>query len=385
MTLHKTVVVAKKFLLGVVIGIGIVLISGILFQLGVIIKNILIPPKVQPANHVYEKLPALIFPQNATSTQLTYKINTISGDLPEFPDRVNIYPIKQPTPSLLNLNKAKDKANSLGLIGDDGNTLPEKKLDETRYQWTENKGIQRKLVVDSLTFNFDLESNYLSSLTVLNAQGKLTQTDAVGATTDFMSTLALMPDDITLDKTTTPNQDVPYITNPQSFSIQNGSLVPTESFLSTQVYRVNVYQNDITYDLNTGVPGVTGGFKKIPMAMPILYPYPPYSTMSFWVAAGQLGPQVVAAKFIHQAVNLTPETEATYPIKTTQEAFEDLKNGKAYIASYNGTDTDVAITNVYLTYYLGETQQHYLMPLIVFMGDNGFFAYVSAVKDEWVK
>ena len=119
--------------------------------------------------------------------------------------------------------------------------------------------------------------------------------------------------------------------------------------------------------------------------MPILYPHPPYSTMSLWIAVGQAGPQVVTANFTHQTINTTPETEATYPIKTAEEAFEELKNGKAFIASYNGSATDIAITNVFLTYYLGEQPQEYLMPLIVFQGDNGFLAYISAVRDEWVK
>ncbi len=385
MTLHKTVIVAKKFVLGIGLGIGVIFILVLLFQLGVIVRNILFPAKVQPANHLYDKLPAIEFPQNATGDHLTYKINTISGDLPAFPDRVDIFTVKQREPSLLNLNKAKEKANSLGLIGDDGNTLPEKKLDATNYQWLENKGLQRRFVVNTLTFDFILESNYLSSLTVLNAQGKLTQNDAMNSTNDFVATLAVMPDDVSLDKTTTPIQESTYYTNPQSFTIENGALVPTSSFLQTQVYRINLYQKDLTYDLNSGIPAITGGFKKTPMVMPILYPYPPYSTMSFWVATGQLGPQVVAARFIHQSVNTAPETEATYPIKTPQEAFEELKNGKAYIAAYNGTNTEIAITNVYLTYYLGENLQEYLMPLIVFQGDNGFFAYVSAVREEWIK
>ena len=34
--------------------------------------------------------------------------------------------------------------------------------------------------------------------------------------------------------------------------------------------------------------------------------------------------------------------------------------------------------------YLENKEQNFLMPVVVFEGDNGFIAYVSAVTDEWI-
>lgn len=82
MTLHRTIDGAKKFFLGLALSIGVIIIFTLIFQLGVIIKNVLFPPPVQPENHLYDRLPALEFPKNATPFVLTYKLNTISGTLP---------------------------------------------------------------------------------------------------------------------------------------------------------------------------------------------------------------------------------------------------------------------------------------------------------------
>lgn len=385
MTLHETITIARKAAIGIAIGIGIILLIWLLVRLAIIVKNIIAPPKTQPANHLYDKLPAIQFPTTATTAPLTYTFNTDTGGLPDFPDRINIYPITQPVPNLLNLNKAKDKAKNLGFTDQNGTLVPEKTSDSINYEWDETKDPQRILKMNTITFNFTITSNYLASLTVLNSAGTLEPDDAVNATNDFLTNLSMMPTDVDLNKTTTPTQASTYVTNPQSFSIQSSVLVPTTSFLDTQVYRVDLYQKDLSYDLDTGVPQVTGGFKTIPLVMPILYPHPPYSTMSFWVANGDGGPQVFAANFAHQTIDTSAQTPAIYPIKSTQEAFDELKKGKAYIASYHGPESDISITNVYLTYYLGENPQEYLMPIIVFQGENGFFAYVSALSDEWIK
>lgn len=103
--------------------------------------------------------------------------------------------------------------------------------------------------------------------------------------------------------------------------------------------------------------------------------------MSFWVASGENEASVMAADFTHQTIDQT-DTSATYPLITAQQALDNLKNGKGYVAAYYGNDPKILINNVYLAYYLGKTIQDYLMPVIVFEGQNGFMAYVSALADE---
>lgn len=385
MTLHQTVEIAKKFLLGIAAGIGVIFFFFLLFQLGVIIKNILFPPQILPANHSYGTLPAIQFPENSTSQPLTYTVNTLTGTLPEFPDRLNVFPIQQPQPNFLNLDRAKEKAAALGFITEDGRVSPEIHLGSGSYRWTQNKNLSKELTMNIITFDFILNSNYLTALTGNETNRLPSEFDAVEKVKTLLNSMGLNTADIVYEKTTNPDKNIFYSTKPQFFSIQNNILVPATSISQAQVIRVDLYQQNMTYALNTGITEVSGGIRKLDIDLPILYPRPPHSTMSFWIAPNDFGSEIVAANFTHQTINKPENTDATYSIKTSEEAFEELKNGKAYIASYAGSERNVAINNVYLAYYLGEKPQQYLMPIIVFEGSNGFFAYISAVKDEWTK
>lgn len=373
MSLHKTIEFTRKFLIGILLGVAAVFIFILIFRLGIIVKNLLFPPKITPANHLYGTLPKITFPQSTTNTKFTYTINTVSGELPKFPDRLNVYPIKQQEPSFLNLDKVKKKTQKLDFTTD-GRLVPETVLDEVTYEWKEDTGIRRSIIFNTVTFDFTLKSSFLSSLTVINAKELSNEKSAKKTVTSFLNLINQMPDDIDLNKT--------YI---QFLSIKNDALVPAASLSNTQVIRVDLHQKNIAYDLNTGIPLTSGGFKKTKISLPILYPNPPYSTMSFWIASGQSRPEVVAANFKYKSIDFDQNIESTYAIKTATEAFEELKNGKAYIASYNGSQNEININKVYLGYYLDESSEEYLQPIVVFEGEDGFTAYVFAVKDEWVE
>lgn len=386
MTLHETTEAIKKASIGSAIGIGAIIVLVILFRIGALVKNVLYPPKIEPPNVLYNTLTPIRFPQNATTSRLTYTINTESGGLPDFPDRLNIYPIIQPQPNFNNLGKAKADVANLGFSDQNGNPIPEVAIGNALYRWDEQVDYRRRMAMNIISFNFDMTSSYISQLAVLQAQNLSDQNSAIQTAKSLLDTIALFPDDIDLTKTQTPNPAVNYITYPQLFSIKNSTLVPASSLIQAQVIRVDFFQKDLSYDLDTGVTGENNVIKTVKMQLPIVYPHPPNSTMNFLVASGpQNQPVVVEAHFIHKEIQIPSDTLATYPIKTAQIAFDELKNGEGYIASFHGADTNILINNVYLAYYMGAGPQNYLMPIIVFEGDKGFFGYVSAVSNEWVK
>jgi len=376
MTLHSSTEVIKKVFIFCAIGIGSIILLVLVFRLGVIIKNIAAPPKTVPPNQAYGPLTPLQFPNSLIANNFIYNLNTLSGTLPaDFPDRLNVYPLVKNPPNLLNLNSIKTKVQTLGFFDQQGNTLPEKSIGNGIYEWDEQKGINRVIKFNVVTFDFSMTSNYLSSPTVLSAQNISDENNAIQTAQTFLQNIGLLPTDIDLAKTQTPGQDVNYIIFPQLFTIKNGVLTHATSLSATQVIRVDLYQKDVSYDLDTGRPGAA----KIKMDLPILYPHPPYSTMSFYVASGQNNAEVDALDFTHREISFGTDV-ATYPIKTAQNAFDELKNGNAYIASYSGSDKQILISNVYLAYYIGGENQDYLMPIIVFEGQNNFFAFVPAVK-----
>ena len=170
----------------------------------------------------------------------------------------------------------------------------------------------------------------------------------------FFSTISFFPEDLDDNKTTTTLLTV----------TEGGLITQATSFSKANVIRVDFFQKDI---------------HRIPM----FYPHPPESTMNAFIASDALNKEIVQAHFFHQEI--IDDLSVTYPIKTSTQAFEELKNGNAYIASYFGTEEKMSINNVYIGYYAPDTESKYVLPIIVFEGNNGFFAYVSAVKDEWME
>ncbi|HXS15508.1 MAG TPA: hypothetical protein VN711_05225, partial [Candidatus Saccharimonadales bacterium] len=124
-------------------------------------------------------------------------------------------------------------------------------------------------------------------------------------------------------------------------------------------------------------------FPKTVGTLQIYTPDPTKSLIYALVASSTTtDPEIVAAQLIHKDIS---GEKATYPIKTAQQALDDLKNGKGYIASYDSTNPQINITDVSLGYYEDSTPQNYLMPIIIFQGDHGFVAYVSALNGDWIK
>lgn len=381
MTLHNTTELLKKAGTGSVIGITTILLIVILIRVGISVKNSLYPPVKAPPTQTFGVLPPLQFPKNALSNNFTYTLHTLSGELPtDLPSRLSVFPIVESAPNFLNLDIAKRKVSSLGFVSQDGTALPEIQLTSPNYEWDEQTGFYRKIIMNINSFDFKMTSNYLSSLGVLSAKFISDEKSAVNIAMDFLNRTGLTPKDIDLTKTTTQDNPVHYVTYPRLYSIQNeaqgNTLVQTTQLKQTQVIWIDFYQKDVEYDMNTGVAEGLG--QKAHLKLPILYPNPPHSTMSFWIASGPDNAMVTQALFTHKNIDLT-NTNATYGIKTSEEAFAELKDGKAYIGAYDGSDNNIIITDVYLAYYLAGDSQGYLMPIYVFEGRNGFFAYVSAL------
>lgn len=384
MTLYDTARLIKKAGIGSAVGIILIIVIVILVRVGINIKNSLYPDKLPPTR-TFGELPPLQFPENAVNNNFTYTLETITGGLPtELPDRLNVFAITENGPNFLNLATVKQKVASLGFTSQDGKLLPEIQLAAPYYEWDETTGFNRKIVFNINSFDFKMTSDYLSSPEILSGKFISDEQDAINVAKSFLRRAGPMPEDLDLTKTTTKDNKEHYVTFPKLYSVQSGTnmLIEEQKLSQTQVIRVDFYQKDVEYDLNTGAREKV---KKKHLKLPILYPRPPFSIMSFWIASGPKSATVTHTFFTHKNIDFNKKDDkgqkidATYSIKTPQIAYNELGSGKAYIAAYSGNETNIAITDVYLAYYLDENSQGFLMPIYIFEGKNGFFAYVSAI------
>ena len=77
MTLHNTTEFVKKGGIATGIGIVVLIILIVIVRVGLIVKDQIFPPKIQPPTFTYDKLPPLHFPapNNPENTNFTYTLN----------------------------------------------------------------------------------------------------------------------------------------------------------------------------------------------------------------------------------------------------------------------------------------------------------------------
>ncbi len=342
-TLSQATREAKSILKWGAILLGLLIAIFSITRIVSIIKQNLTPPPLPTV--AFGKLPSITFPDNKNNKKFSYSIDTIAGFLPTLPDRIQIYRIEEEKPDLLAFDKMQSRVSKVGFTSNS-------QVAENTYQWTDNSTLSRKITANIFsTQSFNLSSSFLTDTPIQPIANFLDQNGAINTSEKFLSDMSYLPNDLDVGKTKT-----------SLFSIKDGVLNPTTNSLNAKIIRVDFFQGNVN-------------------KLPIYYDDPYTSVMTLFVAVVQAQPQIVQANFNHQSIAKDSED---YPLKTIDEAYAQLKKGKAYISSYSGNDTNILIKNVILGYYIGKDKQDYLMPIIVFEGNNGFWAYVLAIKDEWI-
>ncbi|HUD44615.1 MAG TPA: hypothetical protein VMR41_03685 [Patescibacteria group bacterium] len=336
----------------------------ILISIFNLLKGILFKPKPIGPTMYYGILPSIPFPKSAVSQQLTYTLDTINGKVSIIdpttnqaeivPTLINVYKIIHPQPSLTSLQDARDKALAAGFVDPSDNTKPvvEQRITDTLYQWSTNDPLSRSLTMDINTYNFHIISQYLTNPAVLSATNVPSDQDALSQSQNLITSMNILPDD--LDSSLTKTTD---------YVIENSIIRPAQANENVMAVKTNFFQNAIN--------GYT-----------IYYPNFPDSTMNILITGGDTASQVAQATFVHHKIDMT--SGSTYPLKTPDQAYAELEAGNGYITpSFTGSNS-VDVRTVNLGYYLGETDQDYLMPIYIFQGGNNFTAYVSAINDALI-
>lgn len=317
----------------------------VIIRMLLIAKEAIFPTPPPKPTVLFGKLEPQIFPKNVTNQNLIYSVNTLSGYLPALAGQAKVFTIQTFTPDLLGLSRAKQAAVQAGF------TKNPSKLSDTLFEWTnpDTSQITSKLTMNIVNYNFNITSNYTSNTAFTLGQGLPDQNSAIGSAQNLLTQLNSMPQDLDQTKTET-----------NLLSLKNGALTPVANTSGAQVIRVIFHQSDIDN-------------------LPIYYENPNSSNINVLIGSDS---KVLEVNYIHQAA--VTDNFSTYPLKTVQQAFDDLKQGKGYVAYYDGASKEIPINNVFLAYYIGSQPQKYLMPIIVFAKDNNFYAYVPAVTDGWI-
>ena len=306
------------------------------------------PPKPVPPNHAFGKLPVLSFPKSASpSAEVTFTLETIEGGVPTASNSAIVYFMPKSPANLLALSRTQDFAERLGF---NPQPIPETK---SIYRFNDTE-VPRRLRYDIVSNNFIIRYAFEEDGTLFTARDFPTQEAAMNETKSILQTYKLSVDDLAQG-----DMIVSFL------RLSGNALVPTTSISQGDAVRVDIFRRPV-------------------LGIPVVTPYLDEAPVSFIFS----GSRDSKKRIIQLAYTYWPidyETTATYMLKPTTQAYEELTSGKGYVLKYPTRGTTVTVRTVRIAYYDSFDPQTYLQPIFIFEGDDGFLGYVAAIASEWTE
>ena len=346
--LTETSYYARRAINWLILGVIAYILLRIIWAIMISAIMYLFPPKAPPPNHAFGVLPRVKFPDQASpSATITFKLETIEGNVPRASESATVYFMPKQAANLLALPRTQQFADKL--------RFNPKEIQETKnlYRFNDQEFPLRTLRYDIITNNFTLQYAYGYDQSIFTRE-TLTTDAAMQEAKNFFSNNSLMPSDFSQD-----NFSASYLT------LVGDRLTDTPSITQANATRVNTRRSNI------------GG-------VPIYYPDPEISPISIVFSGSPIEKKkILSVSYTYWPIEY--QTHATYKIKQSQLAWQELQKGGGYIAHYPKEGTTITVRSVHLGYYDSVTPQTYLQPIFVFEGDDGFLGFVPAVSPPWVE
>ncbi len=348
-TLTETAYYTRRTINWVILAIIFYIILRLTWSIVLAIWLVIFPPQAPPPNHRFGKLPALVFPEQATpSGQLTFQLQTIQGSVPKASDSAMVYFMPKQAANLLALTNTEEFAKRMDF---DPAPIAESK---NLYRFDDPDLPLRKLRYDIVSSNFIVRYNFEQDTGLFNEKNIPQVDEARQESIATMQNFNLWVDDIKAGTST-----VTFL------KLVSDHFVPTTSLSVADSVRVDFFRQAI------------GDMK-------VLTPNPDEGQISF-IYSGSTNSKKKILQFAYTFWPIDRETTATYALKPSSLAWQELQSGAGFIARYPTAGTTAVVRQVYLAYYDSYQPQTYLQPIFVFEGDLGFLGYVPAVDREWVE
>lgn len=307
------------------------------------------PPAPPKPTVAFGKLPKLNFPEKENLPTMSFKLETISGTLPQLAEQARVFFMPQPSPNLLAGDKTKTWARTLGFAQEP------QKIDKYVYRFVSETQPKTTLEVNVLTRNFQLYYDWKNDLGILSQGNPPQEAQAISLAKGFLQNADALAPDLSQGKA-----EVTYL------KLKEEKLVKALYYSEANFAKVNFFRQEIDQ-------------------LKILPPNPQDTNVSVMISAAS-GPNrgIIEVNYTHFPIS--ERNFATYPLKDASTAWSQLTSNKGFIANLgNNPNGKITIRDVYLAYYDSPNPQNFLQPIIVFEGDNDFYAYVPAVSDQWIE
>lgn len=298
-----------------------------------------LPPVEEKPEMKFGTLPKLIFPSsNVSSSNYSYTLDTVTGGLPQTPKLLKVYFIPQSGISLMAPDRSRKLAESLGFA------IGPEVLSSTSYKFIDESGGQ--LLIDLTSGNFSFQRRMLLK-NLIEGKSEKESTSSISLN-DFSDQSKIAADfkNLLLSKNLL-TQDLS--SGRSNVLFDNGS--------NKESATVSIWPTDFD-----NLPIITSSFNHSLIRAKVNNKEEEndkYSEVNytFWI--------------------IDKTTYSTYPLKTAEQAFSDLKAGLGFV-SLEPKKPQVSISSVYLAYFESEEYSPYLQPIFIFEGPE-FAAIVPSI------
>ena len=304
------------------------------------------PPPPPPPTVAFGKLPAISFPQKENLPSLTFQLETIEGMTPNLADTGKVYFIPKPSATLLGLDRAKEMAKRIGF------SLEPTKVSDRVYRFV-GQNTSTTLEIDIISQKFSFLYDFEHDQSILAEKKLPSEEQAVSEAKSFLRQADLLTADLENGQTKV-----------SFFRLAMPNLIPVISLSEADFVRVDIFRANLD-DLK------------------VLPPLPSEAQVYLLFSGSrELGKRIVKVNYNHPLIS--QEKSATYPLKTSSVAWEELIENKGFIANLpDDQDGKIIIRKIFLAYFEPETTQDFLQPIFVFEGDKNFLAYLPAIDRKW--
>lgn len=316
------------------------------------------PPAAEPPTVSFGALPSVNFPTSPARPKLLLELPT--GVIPQFPDRMWVYKAPTKRSGFADSGRAIDVATALGFL------FKPVELSDADWVWTIQDQLNSKLEMNIVSGHFTLTRKWQNNPALATLANFSSKDAVITETENYLQKIGLMESDLVgFEKTTNLKDD--------AGSLVNALSINDADFVQVDLFRKNVEEVDPNSE------------KKVVIAS---YPFFRTDPTKGLVRIIVSGGRSVAEKYIsmeYQYTKVDYKNAATYPIKTGDQAWQELASGGGFVTSNSPKAGEIKIRKIQMGYYDADNGQNYAMPIYIFIGDQGFTAYVSAVTEGFIK
>lgn len=306
----------------------------------------------------FGQLPKINFSESTSRPKLALELPT--GSVPLFVDRMRVYSAPVKRSSFTDAEKGIETAAALGFL-----FKPDQKT-ESNYVWTNQDQLNSKLDMNIVSGHFVLSRQWQNNPALASMASFASDKAVIMDTENYLSRVGLLSSDILgVEKVTYLKDGGGKLTNALSLS--------DADFVQLDLFRKNL--EEIDPESKT---------KEIKASYPFYRSDPNKGLLRVTVSGSKsLTDKVIDLENEYNKIDYA--TSGVYPIKSGDVAWSELEKGGGFVFPGDSKTAEMKIRRVFLGYYDADVSTGYAMPIYIFLGDQGFTAYVSAVKDMWIK